>query len=68
MGEFTGKVAFVTGAAHGQGRAAALALASEGASVLAFDLAQPLAYPGYGMGTPEDLETLAAECRRLGGG
>ena len=26
-GEFAGKVAFVTGAAHGQGRATALALA-----------------------------------------
>ncbi|MFL5476248.1 MAG: NAD(P)-dependent oxidoreductase, partial [Gemmatimonadales bacterium] len=27
MGEFAGKVAFITGAAHGQGRATALALA-----------------------------------------
>ncbi|HZW05703.1 MAG TPA: mycofactocin-coupled SDR family oxidoreductase [Phycisphaerales bacterium] len=66
MGEFSGKVAFVTGAAHGQGRAAALALAREGASVLGFDVARPLAYPGYGMGTPADLESLAAECRALG--
>ncbi|MFL5449951.1 MAG: NAD(P)-dependent oxidoreductase, partial [Gemmatimonadales bacterium] len=31
MGEFAGKVAFITGAAHGQGRATALALAREGA-------------------------------------
>ena len=31
MGECSGKVAFVTGAAHGQGRASALALAGEGA-------------------------------------
>ena len=31
-GEFSGKVAFVTGAAHGQGRATAIALAREGAS------------------------------------
>ena len=30
MGELSGKVAFVTGAAHGQGRAAALALAGKG--------------------------------------
>jgi SDR family mycofactocin-dependent oxidoreductase len=66
MGEFSGKVAFVTGAAHGQGRAASLALAREGASILAFDVARPLAYPGYGMGTPSDLEALAAECRNLG--
>ena len=67
MGEFTGKVAFVTGAAHGQGRAAALALAGEGASILAFDVARPLAYPGYGMGTASDLESLAAECLASGG-
>ncbi len=67
MGEFSGKVAFVTGAAHGQGRSAALALASEGASILAFDIARPLPYPGYGLGTAGDLEALAAECRERGG-
>ncbi|HEX8691200.1 MAG TPA: mycofactocin-coupled SDR family oxidoreductase [Longimicrobium sp.] len=66
MGEFTGKVAFVTGAAHGQGRAAALALARAGASVAAFDVARPLAYPGYGMGTGADLESLVAECEAAG--
>jgi NAD(P)-dependent dehydrogenase (short-subunit alcohol dehydrogenase family) len=66
MGELSGKVAFVTGAAHGQGRSTALALAREGASILAFDVARPLAYPGYGMGTPADLESLAAECRTRG--
>jgi SDR family mycofactocin-dependent oxidoreductase len=62
MGEFGGKVAFITGAAHGQGRATALALAREGAAILAFDVARPLPYPGYGMGTSADLESLAAEC------
>ncbi|MBA2459418.1 MAG: mycofactocin-coupled SDR family oxidoreductase [Gemmatimonadales bacterium] len=67
MAEFAGKLAFVTGAAHGQGRAAALALAAEGAAILAFDLARPLSYPGYGMGTPEDLERLAEECQAAGG-
>ena len=67
MGEFAGKVAFITGAAHGQGRAAALALAREGASILAYDVARPLPYPGYGMGTSGDLESLAAECAASGG-
>ena len=66
MGEFAGKVAFITGAAHGQGRAAALALAREGASILAFDVAKPLAYPGYAMGSSSDLESLAAECKASG--
>jgi SDR family mycofactocin-dependent oxidoreductase len=66
MGELSGKVAFVTGAAHGQGRAAALALAREGAGVVAFDVARPLPYPGYGMGTSADLERLVAECAALG--
>jgi SDR family mycofactocin-dependent oxidoreductase len=66
VGEFTGKVAFVTGAAHGQGRAAAVALATEGAAILAFDVARPLPYPGYGMGTATDLETLADQCRAAG--
>jgi SDR family mycofactocin-dependent oxidoreductase len=67
MGEFAGKVAFVTGAAHGQGRATALALAGEGAAILAFDVARPLEYPGYGMGTAADLESLARECQAAGG-
>src|SRR5213596_3408815 len=37
---FTGKVAFVTGAANGIGRAAALAFAREGASVVAADVSE----------------------------
>jgi SDR family mycofactocin-dependent oxidoreductase len=65
-GEFAGRVAFITGAAHGQGRATALAFAREGAKVAAFDVARPLPYPGYGMGSGADLESLADACRDLG--
>ena len=65
-GAFAGRVAFVTGAAHGQGRATALAFARAGAHVVAFDVARPLAYPGYAMGTGGDLASLAAECEALG--
>ena len=39
-GSFAGKVAFVTGAANGIGRAAALAFAREGASVVAADVSE----------------------------
>lgn len=60
--EFEGRVAFITGAAHGQGRAAALALAERGAHVVAYDVAAPLAYPGYAMGEPADLDCLQAGC------
>ncbi|HEV8365726.1 MAG TPA: mycofactocin-coupled SDR family oxidoreductase [Gemmatimonadaceae bacterium] len=66
MGEFDGKVAFITGAAHGQGRATALALAREGARIAAFDVAKQLTYPGYQLGTPNELATLARACRELG--
>lgn len=65
-GEFTGKVAFITGAAHGQGRATALALAREGASIAGLDIARPLSYPGYEMGSGEELRSLADACADLG--
>jgi len=64
--EFDGKVAFITGAAHGQGRAVALALATAGARIAAFDVARPLAYPGYELGTQDDLHSLQSACREAG--
>ncbi|MGD9723661.1 MAG: SDR family NAD(P)-dependent oxidoreductase [Pirellulales bacterium] len=64
--EFTGRVAFITGAAHGQGRATALALAREGMHVAALDVAKTLSYPGYRLGSSEALDATAAECRTLG--
>jgi len=66
MGEFAGKVAFITGAAHGQGRATALALAREGARIAAFDLARPLTYPGYQMGSRSELDSLRSACEEVG--
>jgi NAD(P)-dependent dehydrogenase (short-subunit alcohol dehydrogenase family) len=38
MGKLEGKVAFITGAARGQGRSHAIRLASEGADIIAVDL------------------------------
>jgi NAD(P)-dependent dehydrogenase (short-subunit alcohol dehydrogenase family) len=67
MGDFDGKTVFITGAAHGQGRATALLLAKEGADIAAFDVAKQIEYPSYGFGTGEELETLKAEVENLGG-
>jgi NAD(P)-dependent dehydrogenase (short-subunit alcohol dehydrogenase family) len=64
--DLRGQVALITGAAHGQGRASALALAREGVRIAGLDVARPLAYPGYPMGSAGELEDLAQECRALG--
>jgi NAD(P)-dependent dehydrogenase (short-subunit alcohol dehydrogenase family) len=64
--DLAGQVALITGAAHGQGRASALALAREGVHIAALDVARPLEYPGYAMGSSGELDTLAGECRALG--
>jgi NAD(P)-dependent dehydrogenase (short-subunit alcohol dehydrogenase family) len=66
MPELAGRVALVTGAAHGQGRATALALAAEGAAIVALDIAQPLDYPGYAMGSSDELQSLVAACIAAG--
>lgn len=65
--EFKNKTVFITGAAHGQGRATALAFAREGANVVAFDVAKPLAYPAYAMGNSQELDSLKAEVAAAGG-
>ena len=51
----TGKVAFITGAARGQGRAHAIKLASEGADIIAVDICDQMAGVPYPMATTDDL-------------
>ena len=55
MGSLDGKVAFVTGAARGQGRAHAVRLGTDGANVIAVDLCDQIASVPYPMATPDDL-------------
>lgn len=64
--DLANKVAFITGAAHGQGRASALALAKEGVHIAAFDLSRPLLYPGYALGTEDELQSLKKDCEAMG--
>ncbi|RBY83741.1 SDR family mycofactocin-dependent oxidoreductase [Geodermatophilus sp. TF02-6] len=55
-GRVEGKVALITGAARGQGRAHAVRLAEEGADVIAVDVCGPLPDVSYPSATPEDLQ------------
>src|SRR5262245_21419882 len=64
--DFDGKVAFITGAAHGQGRATALALAKEGARIAGYDIAKQIDYPGYALVSSEELKSLEREVNSHG--
>jgi (+)-trans-carveol dehydrogenase len=56
MGRVEGKVAFITGAARGQGRSHAVRLAEEGADIIAIDICDQIASVPVGMGRREDLD------------
>lgn len=65
--EFAGKTIFVTGAGQGQGRAASIAFAKEGANVIGFDLGKKIDYPAYNRSSNKHLETLQKEIDDFGG-
>jgi len=64
--DFTGKVAFVTGAARGQGRSHALGFAESGADVVAVDVGENKPGVPYDLGTGEELEETVAQAERRG--
>jgi (+)-trans-carveol dehydrogenase len=56
MGRLEGKVAFITGAARGQGRAHAVTLAREGAQIVATDICEQIDGVQYDLATQQDLD------------
>ena len=64
-GRVAGKVAFVTGAARGQGRSHAIRLAQEGADIIAVDLVRQVDSVPYPMSTPDDLAQTVKEVEAL---
>ena len=65
-GRVAGKVALVTGAARGQGRADAVRLAEEGADVIVVDVCAPLPSVAYDSATPEDLAETVRQVEKTG--
>ena len=65
MGRVEGKVAFVTGAARGQGRSHAIRLAEEGADIIAVDVPGDYDTVGYPMGTEADLADTVKQVEAL---
>jgi len=55
MSQFEGKVAFITGAARGQGRAHAVRLAAEGADIIAVDLLRDIKGVDYPLASESDM-------------
>jgi (+)-trans-carveol dehydrogenase len=64
-GRVEGKVAFITGAARGQGRSHAVRLAEEGADIIAVDLCAQVGSVPYPMATPQDLANTVKEVEAL---
>lgn len=65
-GRLEGKVAFITGAARGQGRAHAVAMAREGADIIAVDICRDIASNPYPLATPDDLAETERSVKETG--
>ncbi|MTD55534.1 mycofactocin-coupled SDR family oxidoreductase [Amycolatopsis pithecellobii] len=66
-GRLAGKVAFITGAARGQGRSHAVRFAEEGADIIAVDLCEQIATVAAPMSTKDDLDETAGLVEKAGG-
>jgi SDR family mycofactocin-dependent oxidoreductase len=64
-GKLDGKVAFITGAARGQGRSHAVRLAQEGADIIAVDICRQIDSVPYPLATPADLDRTVKEIEAL---
>ncbi|PND59127.1 SDR family mycofactocin-dependent oxidoreductase [Mycobacterium sp. ENV421] len=65
-GKLDGKVAFITGAARGQGRAHAIAMAREGADIIAVDICRDIPSNPYPLATPDDLSETERSIKETG--
>src|SRR5687768_4037904 len=65
MGRVEGKVAFITGAARGQGRSHAVRLAQEGADIIAIDICEAIPENQYDPATEEDLAETVRQVEAL---
>ncbi|HEY2191098.1 MAG TPA: mycofactocin-coupled SDR family oxidoreductase [Actinomycetospora sp.] len=67
MSRLESKVAFITGAARGQGRSHAVRLAAEGADIVGIDICRQLDSVNYAMSTPDDLAETVRQVESRGG-
>jgi SDR family mycofactocin-dependent oxidoreductase len=65
VGQLDGKVAFITGAARGQGRSHAVRLADEGADIIAVDICAPVETVAYETASEEDLAETVRQVEAL---